>query len=139
MKNYLDLLGRLFIAILFYFEAFDSIFYFRETREKMTAYGLTWKQDTLLFGAIIFLIMGSTLVLLGYRSALGAFMLLAYWLPVTLIVHSFWNDPPEYQRTELVNLMRNLAICGGLLLIMVNGAGRFSIRRIFSTIKVGGT
>jgi len=139
MKDILDLLGRFFIAVFFYFEAYDSVFYFRDTREKMTEYGLTWKQDTLLLGAIIFLIFGSTLVMIGYRAAFGAFLLLTYWLPVTLIVHSFWNDPPEIQRTELVNLMRNLAVCGGLLLIMVNGAGRYSIKRLFSTIKVAGT
>jgi putative oxidoreductase len=139
MKDVLDLLGRFFIAVFFYFEAFDSVFYFRDTREKMTAYGLTWKQDTLLLGAIIFLIFGSTLVLIGYRAAFGAFLLFAYWLPVSLIVHSFWNDPPVQQREALVDLMRNMAICGGLFLIIANGAGRYSVKRLFSTIKVAGT
>lgn len=139
MKDIVDLIGRFFIAVLFYFEAADSLFYIRDTQAKMTAYGLTWKQDLLLFGAIAFLILGSTLVLIGYRAKFGALLLLAYWLPVSLIVHSFWNDPPPQQRMEMVSLMRNLAICGGLLLIMANGAGRYSIKRILSTIKVGGT
>jgi putative oxidoreductase len=139
MKDLLDLFGRFFLAVFFYFEAFDSIFYFRETREKMTAYGLTWKQDTLLLGAVVCLVLGSTLVLIGYRAAFGAFLLFGYWLPVTLIVHAFWSVPHSQQREVLVDLMQNMAICGGLFLIIANGAGRFSIKRLFSTIKVGGT
>ena len=55
MKNLIDLIARIFIALIFLFEAFDSTIYFQDTQEKMTTYGITWRQDLLLVGAIIWI------------------------------------------------------------------------------------
>jgi len=136
MKDIIDLIGRILISIIFFYEAYDSLFYFKETRDTMTDYGLVWNQDLLIIASIIFLILGGLMLLLGYRSGLGAVLLLLYWIPVTFILHSFWNDPPELKRMSAVFFMKNLAIIGGLLLVYVNGSGRYSIRRLFATTKV---
>ena len=93
MKDAADLLARIFVSIIFFYEAFDSIIFFKSTKETMTAYGVTWQQDILLGGAIFLLIVGSFLVLIGYYSRVGAWMILLYWIPFTMIVYSFWNDP----------------------------------------------
>ena len=138
MKDFLDLLARVLIAFIFLFEAYDSIAFFKATKETMTAYNLTWNQDLLLYGAIFLLVVGGILVLLGYRSAMGAWLLLFYWIPVTFILHSWWNDPPEQQRDQLMLFMKNIAIMGGLLMIIVNGSGKYSIRRLFATTRVPG-
>ena len=138
MKDILDLIGRTLIAFIFLFDAYDTIFYFQDTRETMMSYGLTWRPDLLLFGGIFILLLGGTLVLIGYRSSLGAVLLLLYWVPVTFIVHSFWNDPEEIRRIQSVLFMKNLAIVGGLLMVLVNGSGRFSVRRLFATSRVPG-
>lgn len=143
------------MAFIFLFEAYDTVFFFKATKVKMTYYGLSWNQDLLLYGAIVLLVLGGLMVLSGYRSNLGAFLLLLYWLPVTFIVHDFWNVPfeckmqitcPElelegqevYRRFQAILFMKNLAIVGGLLMIWVNGSGRFSIKRLFATTKVPG-
>ena len=47
MKAVLDLLGRIFIAVTFIFEAYDSIAFARDTKAKMIAYGITWQTDFL--------------------------------------------------------------------------------------------
>lgn len=138
MKNYVDLLGRVLLSFIFIYDAYDSIFYFRETKEKMTAYGLTWQQDLQLSGAIFLLILGGLMVLLGYRAKMGAVLLLLYWVPVTFIVHSYWNAPEEMKRLESILFMKNLAIIGGLLMVWANGTGKYSIRRLFATTKVPG-
>lgn len=139
MKHLLDLLGRIFIAMIFLFEAYDSIWYAEENKARMTEYGLTWRQDLLLYGAIFLLVVGGILVLIGYRVKLGALMLLAYWVPVTFIVHSFWNDPEDMRRIQSIFFMHNLGIVGGLLFVYVNGSGKYSVRRLFATSKVPGT
>ena len=136
MKDFTDLIARILIACIFLFEAYDSIKFFKSTKLLMTDYGITWQQDILLIGAIFLLILGGVLVLIGYRSALGAVLLLLYWVPVTLIVHSWWNDPIELQRQESIAFMKNIAIVGGLLMIFVNGSGKYSIRRLFATTRV---
>lgn len=136
MKDIIDLMGRVFIAFIFLYEAYDSIKYFKATKEAMTEYGLAWRQDLLLIGAIVFLIIGGILVLIGYRTTLGASMLLAYYIPVTFIVHSFWNDPEDIRRTQSIMFMTNLAVIGGLMMVLVNDSGKYSIKRLFATTKV---
>ena len=138
MKDWFDLLGRVFLSFIFLYEAYDSIVYFKQTQAIMTSYGLTWHQDLQLYGAIFLLVMGGIMLLIGYRSSLGAVLLLLYWVPVTFIAHSFWNDPPDAQRLQSILFMKNIAISGGLLMVLVNGSGRFSVRRLFATFRVPG-
>ena len=138
MKDFLDLLGRGLLAFIFLYEAYDSIFYFDATKEKMTAYGLVWQQDLLLVGAIFLPTLGGTLLLIGYRTGLAMFLLLCYWIPVTFIVHSFWQDPEPIRRAESIMFMKNIAIVGGLLMVWANGVGKFSIKRLFATTRVPG-
>lgn len=136
MKDIIDLISRILIAIIFLYEAYDSIAFFKDTKALMTEFGLTWRQDLLLIAAITLLIFGATLVLLGYQTTIGATMLLLYLVPVTFIVHSFWNDPPEIARGEAISFMKNLAIIGGLLSVWVNDSGKYSVRRLLAGSKV---
>lgn len=136
MKNFLDLLGRIFISVIFLFEAYDSVRYFEATKVQMAGHGITWQPDFLLGTAIFVLSLGGTLVLLGYRSTFGAILLLLYWVPVTILAHAFWNAGPETLRLESILFMKNLAISGGLLIILVNGSGKYSIKRLLATTRV---
>ncbi len=138
MKDIADLIGRVFLAFMFLFEAYDSIGHFKETKELMTSYGVLWRQDLLLSGTIFLLILGGTLVLIGYRSSFGALLLMLYWVPATFIVHSFWNDPAELVREESIQFMKNLALTGGLLIVLAHGSGKYSIKRLFATSRVPG-
>lgn len=136
MKDVFDLIARILIAFIFLYEAYDTIAFFKDTKDKMTGYGLNWNQDMLLVGGIFLLILGGILILIGYRSNWGAVLLMIYWIPVTFIVHSWWLHPAEAQRLEAIMFMKNIAILGGLLMVMVNGSGRYSVRRLFATTKV---
>jgi len=138
MKNSIDLIARILISIMFYYEAFDSFLYFDATIETMQKYGLTWKPDLLLAATIVALITGSTMVLIGYYQSIGAFLLLLYIVPMTFIVYSFWNDPPEIRRVQMLNFMHNLAIIGGLLYVMINKPGKYSVKRLIYIMKLPG-
>ena len=136
MKDIADLIGRILIAFIFLFEAYDSLQFFQQTKGTMESYGITWQPDLLLTATIFVLFLGGTLILIGYRASFGAFLVLLYWVPVTFIVHSFWNDPPEMHRAESISFMKNMAIVGGVIMVWVNGSGRFSIKRLFATARV---
>jgi len=137
MRDITDLIGRIFLSAIFIYEAVDSILYFGKTKEVMTEYGLTWNQDFLLCGAIFLLGMGGLMVLFGYRTTLGCIMLLLYWVPVTLIVHDFWNSDTDLaMRYDSIFFMKDFAIVGGLLMLVGKGSGRYSIRSLFATTRV---
>jgi putative oxidoreductase len=136
MKDYVDLLARIMISFIFLYEAYDSIVFFKNTKETMTAYGITWNQDFLLIALIFTLILGSILILIGYYASVGAFLILIYWIPFTFIVYSFWNDPIELRRINSLYFMRNMGTMSALLLLIVNGAGGFSVRRILHVLRL---
>jgi putative oxidoreductase len=136
MKDIADLLGRICIALIFVYEAIDTILFYNKNKHTMTEYGITWNQDFLMYTVVIFLVIGALMVLIGYYANIGAIFLLAYWLPFTLIVYSFWNDPPSLQRLSTLNFMQNLAVCGGLLLLAANGAGKYSVRRLIHVMRL---
>lgn len=138
MNHIFDLIGRIMMSAIFIFEAIDSIMYAEQTKHTMGEYGIFWKQDLLLYLSITALLLGALLLLTGYRIRFGVLLLLLYWLPITCIVYSFWNDPAEIQRLNAIFFMRNIAIAGGLLIIAAHGGGKYSIKRIMrvSTIPV---
>ena len=138
MKDIFDLLGRILLSFLFFFEAYDYIAYERLNKEAMTIYGLTWNQDFFLYGAIFLLILGAITLLLGYRMRLGAVLLLIYFVPLTYIVHDFWMEPygSEAYRLQSILFMKNIAIMGGLLICATHISGRYRIRRVFATTRV---
>ena len=87
----------------------------------MEEYGLIWNTEFLLVCGIILLVLGGIMLLTGYRSGLGVTMLILYWVPVTFIVHDFWNIPKdciysveclkwadEYRRIEGIMFMKIL-------------------------------
>lgn len=136
MNDILDLIARIFISALFFYEAYDSLAYYQLTIDKMTAYGITWQQDMLLIGSSILLIAGGIMLLIGYRSRLAAFLLLFYWVPLTFIIHSWWNDPLEIRRIQSALFIKNIAIMGALLLMIANGSGRWSVRRLLDRRRI---
>ncbi|PHI20237.1 DoxX family protein [Lewinellaceae bacterium SD302] len=136
MKDLSDLLGRILLSMIFIFEAYDYIAYAKSNKAAMTAYGLTWNQDLLLYGAITLLVLGALMLLTGYRMRFGSILLLLYWLPMTYVVHSFWNDPEEQRRLQSILFTKNLAITGGLLITATHTSGRYAIKKIFATTRV---
>ncbi len=136
MYNVFDLIGRVMMSAIFIFEAIDSIMYAEQTKTTMADYGILWRQDLLLYASITMLILGGVMLLVGYRIRFGAWLLLLYWIPVTCIVYSFWNDPVDIQRLNAIFFMRNIAIAGGLLVIASHGAGKYSIKRLMTVSKI---
>lgn len=136
MKDVLDLLARFCLSAIFIFEAYDSISFFGKTKKTMSAYGIEWNQDFLLSCVIAVLVIGAILILIGYYANIGAFLVLLYMVPITFIVYSFWNDPADVQRIQSIMFMKNVAIIGGLLLLIVNGTGKYSVKRLIHVLRL---
>ncbi len=136
MKDIVDFVARLCLATIFLYEAYDSVAFGKLTKEKMTEYGITWQQDTLFLLAVCVLIVGAIFLVIGYRAKFAAILLLLYWVPLTFIVHSFWNDDDSIRRIQSIFFMRNIAIVGGLLMVYVHGSGKYSIKRLLDSRRI---
>src|SRR5213594_5255401 len=73
-------------------------------------------------------LVGGILVLIGWHARAGAWLLVAFLVPVTLAMHAFWRVPdPMMRQIQMAFFMKNLAMLGGALLIAYWGAGPVSV------------
>jgi len=123
MAGIVALIARIFLSFIFLVSGLKKIFKFDTTAEKMAAKGIPLP-EVFLLGAVIFLIVGGLSVALGYKARLGAILLIVFLIPVTLLFHGDIGNAG--QQTQL---MKNLGLMGGLLLIIANGSGKLSLKR----------
>ena len=73
-------------------------------------------------------IVGGLSILLGYRPKLGAWLIVLFLIPVTLMMHKFWTvTDPMMSQIQMILFMKNVSMLGGALLISHFGAGPFSL------------
>jgi putative oxidoreductase len=72
-------------------------------------------------------IAGGLSILLGYRAKLGAWLIVLFLVPVSLMMHKFWAvTDPMMAQIQMILFMKNVSMLGGALLITQFGAGPFS-------------
>jgi putative oxidoreductase len=73
-------------------------------------------------------IAGGLSILLGYRAKLGAWLIVLFLVPVSLMMHKFWTvTDPMMAQIQMILFMKNVSVLGGALLISQFGAGPFSL------------
>ncbi|CDR33042.1 DoxX family protein [Criblamydia sequanensis] len=116
------LLGRILIASIFLIAGTQKILNYNGYLQMMTSKGIPFA-SVLLLGAIVFLLLGSISVILGYKTRIGALLLILFLIPTTLIFHNFWGLPAEEASLQQIMFMKNLSILGGLILLVSAGPG----------------
>ena len=73
-------------------------------------------------------LVGGVSVLLGYRARFGAFLLLVFLVPVTLVMHRFWGlHDAQQAMLERVMFLKNVSLIGAALLLTYYGSGPVSL------------
>lgn len=120
------LMGRVFLSIIFIMAGFGKIMDWSGTAGYMEAQGMPMI-PLLLLGAIACEWVGGISLLIGFKTRLGALALIVFLIPTTLIFHNFWADPPDQRQLQMIMFLKNVAILGGLLMVLAHGAGPVSI------------
>ena len=114
----LALVGRLFVAIIFLASAFGKITNFDGTLQFMEAHGMP-AVNLLCIAAIAVESLGAVAVILGYKTRWGASGLAVFLVAATAIFHTGVD--------QRIQLLKNLAILGGLLNLVSHGPGAISL------------
>ena len=77
--------------------------------------------------AIVVMVLGALSLIFGFRARHGAMLLFAFVLIVSVIMHAFWKDPDAIRAADYGLFARDVAIAGGLLMIVGLGPGRFAL------------
>ena len=109
-----EVFGRIFISTLFLIEAVRKFFNPDMSMMYMSDHGVP---EFLFYPSIAFEIIIPLLLIVGYKTRIAASLLAVFVLTVTLIFHSHHIIDDGMQLTIF---LKNLAIIGGLLLIISN-------------------
>src|SRR5689334_21975761 len=113
--------GRILIALLFIYSGVGKVLAPSATLASIAAGGIPF--PTLAYiGAVAVELGGGALIVAGWHSRLVAFVMAGFTLLTALIFHHDLGD-----QETLIHFLKNLSIAGGLLQIVVFGAGAFSI------------
>jgi putative oxidoreductase len=72
-------------------------------------------------------------LILGIGARYGALLGLAFVVIALATAHRYWQFPEAAQTLQYTLLSKDLAIAGGLLVLFVTGAGRFSVDNAVSS------
>ena len=112
-------LGRILIALMFFMSGLNKLGGYEATAGWMESIGVP---GTLLPLVIILEVIGGVAIIVGWKTRLVAFLFAGFCLLSAAIFHADFSD-----QTQLIMFMKNLAIAGGFLFLVANGAGSYSI------------
>ena len=124
-RGFVVLLGRLFFVLIFLLSGPNH--FSKQTIAYAASQGVPLASVAVPLSGLIALI-GGLSILLGYRAKIGAWLIVLFLVPVTLMLHKFWGiSDPTIAQMQMVMFMKNVSMLGGALLISQFGAGPFSL------------
>ena len=109
MTNILDLIGRIFISIVFLLSGFHKIGNYEGTVGWMECYGgVSYTQ----IPAIILEIVAPILIIIGYQTKIAAAALSIFCIATAIIFHNNLGDQMQF-----IAFMKNIALAGGFLFL----------------------
>jgi putative oxidoreductase len=108
----LNRIARVLLCLVFINAVIGKLTGFTDTAGAIAAKGLP-AASALVVASMLLMAAGSALVISGWRSRLGAVLLLIFLIPTTLLFHSNGGDA-----AERIALLKNLSIMAGLLFVI---------------------
>ena len=131
--KYAVLAGRQLFSVIFMIASAEH--FSPRTIEAAAAHGVPLPYLLVPLSGIIALL-GGLSVLLGFQTRFGAWLLVIFLVPITVMMHNFWSvsDPMTLQ-IERAMFMKNITMLGGALVICYFGAGPLSLDALISQRK----
>jgi putative oxidoreductase len=120
------LAGRLLIAALFLPAGIGKATGFAGTVGYIASVGLPAPAAAATLAMLLEIVGGLALVL-GYRTRVFALAFAAFTLVASFFFHAFWAVPADQQFMQQLLFFKNIAVVGGLLMLSLQGAGRWSL------------
>jgi putative oxidoreductase len=128
MQSFGLLVGRILLAQIFVISGYDKIAKFAGTATAIAAKGMPLPEVAAALTILVEL-GGGILLVLGLKTRWMALVLALFTAAATYFFHAFWAVPAAEKYMQMLMFQKNLAMIGGLIVLAVAGAGRFSIDR----------
>ncbi len=124
VQNLAELGARVLLSALFLISGVGKIGAYAGTAAYMSALGVP---SALLPVVIATEVLGATALIVGWKTRVTAFLLAGFTLLAGLVFHNHFAD-----QIQEIMFLKNVAIAGGLLLLVAHGAGTLSLDRRFA-------
>ena len=119
MTNILDLVGRVFISLIFLLSGINKIGNYEGSIGWMESFGMP---GIFLIPAIILEIVAPILIIFGFKVKIAAALLSVFCIATALIFHTDFSNQMQF-----VSFMKNIALAGGFLFLVINDTKDFSL------------
>lgn len=117
--NAVELFGRILLVAIFLLSGLGKLSAYEQTAGYMSAFGIP---GALLPFVIGFEVLASIAIIVGWQVKATAFLLAGFTLLSAIMFHFDFAD-----QTQMVMFLKNVSISGAFLLLVVHGAGKFSL------------
>ena len=119
--------GRVILAWFFLAEAYSRTVNWDATMNLLAVEGVPVPPIAHFF-ALTVLVLASISLIVGLRARIGALALFAFVAVSNIFMNDYWNMADAIERQDAAEAFaRNLALGGGLLILMGTGPGRFAV------------
>ena len=119
MINFFDLLGRIFISLIFLISGINKIQNYYETIDWMEGFGIP---GIYIIPAIILEIIAPLLIIVGYYVRLSSALLGLFCIATAIIFSRDFTD-----QMQIIGFLKNLGLAGGFLFLTINGPKKYSL------------
>jgi putative oxidoreductase len=124
--KYIVLLGRLLYAFLFVIGGAAD--FSKMAMDHAQSVGVPMASIAVPLAGFI-AVVGGLSVALGYKVRCGAWLIVLFLVPVTILMHAFWKiADPQMAQLEQVNFLKNVSMLGAALMMTQMGSGPASLK-----------
>ncbi|WP_312915666.1 DoxX family protein [Stenotrophomonas sp.] len=127
-RDGLILLARLALMLLFVLSGWAKLHDFQGTVGYMASLQAPLPQVAAAIAVAMEFVVAIALML-GIAVRPLALLFVAFVLGTALLGHAFWGMQGAERAANLTQFLKNVSIAGGLLLLVVTGAGRYAVGR----------
>jgi putative oxidoreductase len=120
-RSLLATIARVLIAIFFLGSGALKIFFFQPSAGLLGAIGFPTPQFFLI-GMMVIEIGGGLCLLFGFGTRFVSVVLIAFMILASIFVHLPFIGDPVSGLDQMVHILKNIAIIGGLLRLVADGA-----------------
>ena len=120
-----EFIGRLLLSALFLIEGFGKISMQENVITYMEDYGVP---GVLFVPAVVLQILFPLLLIVGYKTKWAASVMALFTFTVAIIFHTDFSEG-----MQMIFFLKDLAIAGGFMIILVYGPGKISLDHYFKS------
>ena len=123
-QDFLLLVGRIMIGWIFMQSGWAKI-------GNIAAYGKSFPrrglQEWMAWVSVPAEFLGGIFLILGFATRYTVLVMLFFMIVASFSSHAYWADDPKNYRAQHTQFWKNVSMTGGLVVLFVTAAGRFSL------------